>query len=70
MASICRGKESWPELLGARGVVAERTIERENSNVNAIIVPPGTNVTDDYRCDRVWIWVDENGFVAQVPIIG
>ncbi|BFG14060.1 hypothetical protein CerSpe_003340 [Prunus speciosa] len=34
--SECQGKDSWPELVGAQGTVAEATIERENSLVDAI----------------------------------
>ncbi|KAL5699681.1 hypothetical protein ACHQM5_030551 [Ranunculus cassubicifolius] len=71
MSSVCgRGKRSWPELLGARGVVAERIIERENPTVHAIIVPPGNSVITDVQCDRVWVWVDQNGLVERVPRIG
>ncbi|WJX12445.1 hypothetical protein P8452_02948 [Trifolium repens] len=66
----CQGKNSWPELVGVEGKVAEATIERENPLVNAIIVLEGTDVTKDFRCDRVWVWVDKNGIVTQVPHIG
>ncbi|KAK9931037.1 hypothetical protein M0R45_018333 [Rubus argutus] len=66
----CEGKNSWPELLGAQGTVAEETIERENSLVDAVIVLEGSIVTDDFRCDRVRVWVDTEGIVTRVPIIG
>ncbi|KAI4317968.1 hypothetical protein L6164_025788 [Bauhinia variegata] len=66
----CQGKSSWPELVGEQGNVAEATIERENSLVDAIIVKEGSSVTTDFRCDRVWVWVDANGIVSIVPIIG
>lgn len=52
------------------GTVAEATIERENSLVDAIIVLKGTDVTGDFRCDRVWVWVNKDGIVYQVPTIG
>jgi hypothetical protein len=64
------GKSSWPELLGAEGKVAAATIERENPLVEAIIVPEGSMVILDFRCDRVWVWVDKRGIVFQVPGIG
>ena len=64
------GKSSWPELVGVEGKVAEATIQRENSLVDAIIVPEGSNVPFDFRCDRVWVWVDKDGIVYQVPTIG
>ena len=64
------GKSSWPELVGVEGKVAEATIERENPLVNAIIVPEGSAVTQDFRLDRVRVWVDKYGIVFQVPTIG
>ncbi|AES61052.1 putative proteinase inhibitor I13, potato inhibitor I [Medicago truncatula] len=66
----CKGKSSWPELVGVEGKVAEATIERENPLVNAIIVPEGSAVILDFRCDRVWVWVDKDGIVFKVPTIG
>ncbi|KDP21344.1 hypothetical protein JCGZ_21815 [Jatropha curcas] len=70
MASECEGKSSWPELLGANGKAAAATIEKENGNVDAILVKEGSSVILDFRCDRVWVWVNENGVVTRVPIIG
>ncbi|PON53258.1 Proteinase inhibitor, partial [Parasponia andersonii] len=35
-------KQSWPEMVGVRGEVAEATIERENPGVDAVIVLEGT----------------------------
>ncbi|KAJ6890514.1 inhibitor of trypsin and hageman factor-like isoform X2 [Populus alba x Populus x berolinensis] len=68
--TTCQGKSSWPELLGAEGKVAAATIERENPLVDAKIVPEGSVVPLDFRCDRVWVWVDKRGIVIQVPRIG
>ncbi|RZC90551.1 hypothetical protein C5167_029680 [Papaver somniferum] len=71
MASICKGKSSWPELVGCNGDTAAATIKRENDNiVNANVVLEGTSVTDDFRCDRVWVWVNGSGIVTITPIIG
>ncbi|KAG8382426.1 hypothetical protein BUALT_Bualt05G0076000 [Buddleja alternifolia] len=64
------GKSSWPELLGAPGDLAVVTIERENPLVTANIVPPGSNVTTDVRCDRVRVYVDAHGNVDRIPTIG
>ncbi|KAL3849794.1 hypothetical protein ACJIZ3_011676 [Penstemon smallii] len=63
-------KDVWPELVGARGEVAERVIEKQNPNVNAIIVPEGSVVTADFRCDRVRVWVNSLGVVSRIPRIG
>lgn len=64
------GKSSWPELVGVEGKVAEATIERENPLVNAQIVAEGSSVPFDFRCDRVWVWINKDGIVKQVPHIG
>ncbi|KAK9747664.1 hypothetical protein RND81_02G006900 [Saponaria officinalis] len=70
-SDICPpGKNAWPELVGEKGTVAVSTIEKENTNVQAVIVPDGSIVTDDFRCDRVRVWVDCNGVVIRAPIIG
>ncbi|KAK1270542.1 hypothetical protein QJS04_geneDACA013104 [Acorus gramineus] len=68
--SICQGKSEWPELVGVQGDVAAITIEEENSLVTAMIVKEGSSVPLDFRCDRVWVVVDESGCVTLVPHIG
>ncbi|KAF8392254.1 hypothetical protein HHK36_022596 [Tetracentron sinense] len=70
MTSECAGKSSWPELLGTQGDVAAATIERENPLVTARIVLEGNFVIQDFRCTRVWVWVDNSGTVTRVPKIG
>ncbi|KAM0050843.1 putative proteinase inhibitor I13, potato inhibitor I [Helianthus debilis subsp. tardiflorus] len=70
MSDNCEGKSSWPELVGARGDVAEATIERENPRVDAIVIPIENVVTPDFRCDRVRVRVNSNGVVVQTPVIG
>ncbi|KNA20989.1 hypothetical protein SOVF_047400 [Spinacia oleracea] len=67
---FCKGKNVWPELVGENGKEAAIIIERENPNVEAIVLPDGTAVTDDFRCDRVWVWVDCNRLVVRPPTIG
>lgn len=63
------GKGSWPELVGASGEAAAAVIERQNPNVHAIILKVGTPTTRDFRCDRVWVWVNDYGVVVRTPII-
>ncbi|KDO68501.1 hypothetical protein CISIN_1g039274mg, partial [Citrus sinensis] len=72
MEDYCRtsSKSSWPELVGVKGEVAAEIIMRENGKVVAIIVKEGFEVTMDYRCDRVWVWVDHHGIVKYTPRIG
>ncbi|XWS07973.1 hypothetical protein CRYUN_Cryun41cG0037000 [Craigia yunnanensis] len=68
--TICKGKNSWPELVGETGKLAAAAIENENPLVNAVIVLEGTPVTEDFRCDRVRVWVNTDGIVTEVPVIG
>lgn len=56
--------------MGVEGHVAVATVEAENPNVKAVIVPEGHVVITDFVCTRVWIWVNKGGYVFQVPIIG
>ncbi|XP_057798031.1 proteinase inhibitor [Salvia miltiorrhiza] len=70
MASSCPGKNSWPELVGKNGEDAAVVIERENRKVDAIVLKDGTPVTKDFRCDRVWVWVDDWGIVVRTPTAG
>ncbi|KDP42134.1 hypothetical protein JCGZ_03191 [Jatropha curcas] len=71
MANLCPpGKSSWPELLGANGQAAAALIEKENGNVNAIVLNERSPVTPDFRCDRVRVFVNDCGVVVRVPIVG
>ncbi|RZC57823.1 hypothetical protein C5167_005120 [Papaver somniferum] len=71
MSNGCEaGKNSWPELVGCLGKTAEKKIEYQNRNVNAILIPEGSAVTLDFRCDRVWVWINEAGKVVRTPVIG
>ncbi|KAI3964448.1 hypothetical protein MKX01_007138 [Papaver californicum] len=70
MTTECKGKSSWPELVGHSGESAATTIERENRNVDAIVVPEGSYVILDFRCTRVWVWVNKAGKVYKTPGIG
>ncbi|VVB03256.1 unnamed protein product [Arabis nemorensis] len=70
MSSECPEKNSWPELVRTNGDYAASLIERENSKVDAIVILEGTPVTKDFRCDRVWVWVDRNRIVVKVPTAG
>ncbi|XP_071728898.1 glu S.griseus protease inhibitor-like [Rutidosis leptorrhynchoides] len=64
------GKKSWPELVGTPSEAARFLIERENNNVDAVIVEEGSLASSDFRCDRVRVFVDDNNIVKQVPKVG
>ncbi|KAJ4726832.1 Proteinase inhibitor [Melia azedarach] len=70
MSSGCPGKNSWPELVGEAGEAAAAKVEKENPNVNAIVILDGTPVTKDFRCNRVWVWVNNSGTVIRTPRVG
>ncbi|CAM0948196.1 unnamed protein product [Alopecurus aequalis] len=74
----------WSELLGKTGKEAKAFIEKKTGHTNVYYVPHGVYVTDDYRWDRVRIYVDakyigedenadviyENAKVISVPRVG
>ncbi|KAJ7979920.1 Proteinase inhibitor [Quillaja saponaria] len=67
----CPGKKSsWPELVGKDGKVAAAIVEIQNRHVTVEIVLEGSAVFEDWRCDRVRVWVDAYGVVTKVPVIG
>ncbi|KAI3982645.1 hypothetical protein MKX01_031384 [Papaver californicum] len=70
MADGCEGKSSWPELVGMNGKIAAARIKSENCKVNALVIQEGRFVTLDFRCDRVWVWVNDAEKVVRTPIIG
>uniref|UniRef100_A0A803LFF3 Uncharacterized protein n=1 Tax=Chenopodium quinoa TaxID=63459 RepID=A0A803LFF3_CHEQI len=71
MSSECPGKNVWPELVGENGKEAAEIIKKENPNViEATVLPDGTAVIENFRCDRVWVWVDCNGLVVRPPMTG
>ncbi|CAM8976369.1 unnamed protein product [Rhodiola kirilowii] len=70
MSSGCQGKNTWPELVGENGQHAAGIIERQNHRVRAIVLPVGSPTTRDFRCDRVWVFINKNGTVASVPRAG
>ncbi|XP_004490203.1 glu S.griseus protease inhibitor-like [Cicer arietinum] len=68
--SNCKGKKTWPELVGINGEAASQIIMRENTRVTASTLPQESVVTTDFRCDRVRVFVDNQDIVTRVPNIG
>ncbi|KAH1064419.1 hypothetical protein J1N35_029406 [Gossypium stocksii] len=68
-----RNKFFWVELLGTNGEAAKAIIERENPKAAAVIYkhksPPGPQ-PDDFCCNRVALYVDDNGNLTNVPFLG
>ena len=55
--------------MGKKGHVAAAKVEKENPRVHAIVIPEGSSVTQDFRCDRVWVVVNKQGIVVDTPQI-
>ncbi|KAF8033411.1 hypothetical protein BT93_D2119 [Corymbia citriodora subsp. variegata] len=68
--TISSKKSSWPELAGQNAEKAKATIKRENPLVTTAILLPGQRPIEDYCCNRVFVWADDNGNVNRVPVIG
>jgi hypothetical protein len=63
-------KASWPEVEGLPAEVAKQKIEDDRPDVQVILVPVGSAVTDDFNTKRVRVFFDKAGNVAEVPKIG
>ncbi|KAL8210276.1 hypothetical protein R6Q57_007008 [Mikania cordata] len=63
-------KTTWPELVGQIGQSAASTIENENRLVNTRIILEGTIIPLVYICDRVLVWVNNDGIIVRSPTIG
>ncbi|PWA72980.1 proteinase inhibitor I13 [Artemisia annua] len=70
VCSDVKGKKSWPALVGTSGEIAASIIESEHEGVDAFIMEEGSFVSTDIRCDRVRVFIDDNGIVKEVPKIG
>ncbi|XP_078448356.1 glu S.griseus protease inhibitor-like [Wolffia australiana] len=66
----CRGKSSWPELVGFRGRVAAEIIERENPFVRARVIPENAVTLTVVLCDNVYVRVNSRGIVVRIPQVG
>ena len=63
-------KTSWPEVEGLPAEVAKHKIQDDRPDVEVILVPVGSAVTDDFNTKRVRIFFNKAGNVAEVPKIG
>lgn len=65
------GKSSWPELVGTEGATAVTTIKKERPDLAQVVtVPQDAMVTQDYRLDRVRVYIDAEGKVVRPPMVG
>ncbi|XP_038988609.1 proteinase inhibitor-like [Phoenix dactylifera] len=79
----CPGKKAWPELVGFRADLVAKRIQTENFYVTNIVIlatsaalagaglagePP--HIMQVECCNRVYLLVDENNNVVNVPSLG
>jgi hypothetical protein len=57
----------WPALVGLSGDEAKQILEDLGQGYDVVIVPPGVPTTKDLRYDRIFLFVNEEGYVSQVP---
>ncbi|MEU3065023.1 serine protease inhibitor [Streptomyces subrutilus] len=62
--------EQWPELVGCAADDAVAAILRARPGTEVPVLPAGSFVTMDYRENRVRVFVDAHGNVAQAPRVG
>ena len=65
-------RKKWPELVGKTGEEAKQEILKTGGAglTKVIILPEDSMYTEDYREDRVRIFVDASGKVVRPPMVG
>ncbi|XP_049401796.1 trypsin inhibitor 1-like [Solanum stenotomum] len=64
-------KDKLPELLGVPAKLARETIQKANPTLTKVEnVQNGSPVTQDFRCDRVRLFINILEIVVQVPRVG
>ncbi|KAI3981353.1 hypothetical protein MKX01_001798 [Papaver californicum] len=65
-------KGIWLELVGKPGAQAKKIIESQAPGVKAIIIWKDQLFTEDFCCNRVWVFVnhDSHKTVAWTPKFG
>ena len=56
--------------MGTNGNEAAEIIKRENDKVRPVVIHENAIVLTVYICDRVFVRVNDNGIVTEVPQIG
>jgi len=55
------------KAVGKTGEEAKNIILKDDPSIDVHVIPQGSPVTRDYRINRVRVYVDTNGIVAQAP---
>jgi hypothetical protein len=68
MITMSQYQGPWPKCVGMSGDDCVSYIESNAKDVsNAVVVPPESMLTADFRKDRVRVFVDSYGIVNAVP---
>ncbi|KAF7847207.1 hypothetical protein BT93_L3227 [Corymbia citriodora subsp. variegata] len=59
----------WPELVGQNGEQAKTVIEKDNAYVTVVLTTVKKGEID-FCCNRVYVWIDLNGNVLEMPVVG
>ena len=62
-------KTSWPEVKGLPAEVAKDKIQDDRPDVEVILVPVGSAVTDDFNTKHVRVFFNKANNVVEVPKI-
>lgn len=60
----------WPKCIGMSGRDCVEYIEGNAKDVNVVLVREGAIVTEDFKTDRVRVWVGRDGTVSNAPARG
>lgn len=60
----------WPACIGMTGEDCVSYIESNTEDLTIVVIPDGSLVTQDFRTDRVRVWVDKDDIVFAAPSKG
>ncbi|CAK7340847.1 unnamed protein product [Dovyalis caffra] len=64
------GMAVWAELQGKQASEAKAAIEKQYPWVTVVILPKDDPGSFDFCCNRVFLFINSNGQVVNVPQIG
>ncbi|MQJ21777.1 hypothetical protein EI020_24660, partial [Escherichia coli] len=59
-----------PELVGEDAFLAKSTIEKENSDLDVVVVFQNCPTTREYNPNRVRLFVDCSNVIVRTPVTG
>mmetsp|Transcript_106040 Transcript_106040/g.306710 ORF Transcript_106040/g.306710 Transcript_106040/m.306710 type:complete len:115 (-) Transcript_106040:35-379(-) len=68
--SMASKEGPWPKCVGMTGEECVSYIDENTEGLTIVIVPEGSVVTEDFRTDRVRVFVDADDVVSSIPSRG